>query len=132
MKVIGFDPSITVRAAWSLERRRAALSVDDLVARSDFITFHVPLTEQTRHMINAERIANMRDGAVLLNFSRRRHHRRRRGRDGAGRREALRLRLRLSEQPAEGSPAGCDAAASRGLHPRGRGQLRRDGRRSGA
>jgi D-3-phosphoglycerate dehydrogenase len=71
MKVIGFDPSITVRAAWKLQSDvEAALSVDDLVARSDFITFHVPLTEQTRHMINAERIANMRDGAVLLNFSR--------------------------------------------------------------
>jgi D-3-phosphoglycerate dehydrogenase len=71
MKVIGFDPSITVRAAWKLQSDvEAALSVDDLVARSDFITFHVPLTDQTRHMINAERIANMPDGAVLLNFSR--------------------------------------------------------------
>jgi D-3-phosphoglycerate dehydrogenase len=71
MKVIGYDPSITVRAAWKLQADvEAALSVDDLVARSDFITFHVPLTDQTRHMINAERIANMRDGAVLLNFSR--------------------------------------------------------------
>lgn len=71
MKVIGYDPSITVRAAWKLQSDvEAALSVDDLVARSDFITFHVPLTDQTRHMINAERIANMPDGAVLLNFSR--------------------------------------------------------------
>jgi D-3-phosphoglycerate dehydrogenase len=71
MKVIGFDPSITVRAAWKLQSDvEAALSVDDLVSRSDFITFHVPLTDQTRHMINAERIANMPDGAVLLNFSR--------------------------------------------------------------
>ncbi|NBC13820.1 MAG: 3-phosphoglycerate dehydrogenase [Gammaproteobacteria bacterium] len=71
MKVIGFDPSITVRAAWKLQSDvEAALSVDDLVSRSDFITFHVPLTDHTRHMINAERIANMPDGAVLLNFSR--------------------------------------------------------------
>ncbi len=71
MKVIGYDPSITVRAAWRLQADvEAALSVDDLVARSDFVTFHVPLTDQTRHMINAERIANMRTGAVLLNFSR--------------------------------------------------------------
>jgi D-3-phosphoglycerate dehydrogenase len=71
MKVVGFDPSITVRAAWKLQSDvEAALSVDDLVSRSDFITFHVPLTDQTRHMINAERIANMPDGAVLLNFSR--------------------------------------------------------------
>ena len=70
-RVIGYDPSITVRSAWKLESDvEAALSVDDLVARSDFITFHVPLTDQTRHMINAERIRTMKDGAVLLNFSR--------------------------------------------------------------
>jgi len=71
MKVIGYDPSITVRSAWKLEADvEAALSVDDLVSRSDFITFHVPLTEHTRHMINAERIQTMKDDAVLLNFSR--------------------------------------------------------------
>jgi len=71
MRVIGYDPSITVRSAWKLESNvEAALSVDDLVARSDFITFHVPLTDQTRHMINADRIRSMKDGAVLLNFSR--------------------------------------------------------------
>jgi D-3-phosphoglycerate dehydrogenase len=71
MKVIGYDPSITVRAAWKLEADvEAALSVDHLVARSDFISFHVPLNDQTRHMINAERIQTMKDWAVLLNFSR--------------------------------------------------------------
>jgi D-3-phosphoglycerate dehydrogenase len=71
MRVIGYDPSITVRSAWKLEADvQAALSVDDLVARSDFITFHVPLTDNTRHMINADRIRNMKDNAVLLNFSR--------------------------------------------------------------
>jgi D-3-phosphoglycerate dehydrogenase len=71
MKVIGYDPSITVRSAWKLEADvQAAVSIDDLVSRSDFISFHVPLTEQTRHMINAERIAAMPDGSVLLNFSR--------------------------------------------------------------
>ena len=71
MMVIGYDPSITVRAAWKLEADvEAALSVDDLVARSDFISFHVPLNDHTRHMINAERIQTMKDGAVLLNFSR--------------------------------------------------------------
>nr|WP_207148725.1 phosphoglycerate dehydrogenase [Lamprobacter modestohalophilus] len=71
MKVIGFDPSITVRSAWKLEADvERALSIDDLVSRSDFMSFHVPLTDKTRHMINAERIQSMRDGAVLLNFSR--------------------------------------------------------------
>jgi D-3-phosphoglycerate dehydrogenase len=71
MKVIGYDPSITVRSAWKLEADvQAAVSIDDLVSRADFISFHVPLTEHTRHMINAERINAMPDGAVLLNFSR--------------------------------------------------------------
>jgi D-3-phosphoglycerate dehydrogenase len=71
MKVVGYDPSITVRSAWKLESDvQAAVSIDDLVSRSDFISFHVPLTEHTRHMITAERIAAMPDGAVLLNFSR--------------------------------------------------------------
>jgi D-3-phosphoglycerate dehydrogenase len=71
MKVVGYDPSITVRCAWKLESDvEPALSIDDLVSRADFISFHVPLTDKTRHMINAERIQGMRDGAVLLNFSR--------------------------------------------------------------
>ena len=47
-----------------------ALSVDDLLSRSDFVTFHVPLTNETRHMINAERLRILKKGAVLLNFSR--------------------------------------------------------------
>ena len=71
MRVIGYDPTITVKAAWALEADvEQALSVDDLVARSDFITFHVPLTDATRNMINAERIALMPAGGVLLNFAR--------------------------------------------------------------
>ncbi|EXJ14331.1 phosphoglycerate dehydrogenase [Imhoffiella purpurea] len=71
MQVIGYDPSITVSRAWQLERDvQAALSIDDLLSRSDFVTFHVPLNEHTRHMINAERIQLMPKGAVLLNFSR--------------------------------------------------------------
>ncbi|NEV63755.1 phosphoglycerate dehydrogenase [Thiorhodococcus minor] len=71
MKVIGYDPSITVSRAWQLERDvEAAISIDDLLSRSDFVTFHVPLTDQTKHMINAERIRTLPKGAVLLNFSR--------------------------------------------------------------
>lgn len=71
MKVIGYDPTITVQRAWQLESHVAkALSVDDLVSRSDFISFHVPLTDETRGMINAERLKHMRSGGVLLNFSR--------------------------------------------------------------
>ncbi len=71
MRVIGYDPTITVKRAWQLESDvEAALSIDDLLSRSDFVTFHVPLTDDTRHMINAERIKTMKRGAVLLNFSR--------------------------------------------------------------
>ncbi len=71
MKVIGYDPTITVRAAWALDSDvQQALSVDDLVARSDFITFHVPLTDATRNMINADRLKLMRRRSVLLNFAR--------------------------------------------------------------
>ena len=71
MKVIGYDPTITVQRAWQLEAEvEKALSVDDLVSRSDFISFHVPLTDETRGMINTERLRHMRKGGVLLNFSR--------------------------------------------------------------
>jgi len=71
MKVIGYDPTITVQRAWQLESDvEKALSVDDLVSRSDFISFHVPLTDETRGMINAERLKHMKKGGVLLNFSR--------------------------------------------------------------
>ncbi len=71
MKVIGYDPQITVKAAWQLAADvEQAHSVDDLVSRCDFITFHVPLVEGTRNMLNAERIALMKKNAVVLNFAR--------------------------------------------------------------
>lgn len=71
MQVVGYDPTITVRAAWALDAGvQQALSVDDLVARADFISFHVPLTDATRSMINAERLQLMKKGSVLLNFAR--------------------------------------------------------------
>jgi D-3-phosphoglycerate dehydrogenase len=71
MKVIGYDPTISVKAAWQLESSvEQALSVDDLLARSDFVSFHVPLTEGTRGMINADRIRLMKKTAVILNFAR--------------------------------------------------------------
>ena len=71
MDVTGFDPDITVEAAWSLPSQvRRAVSVDDLVRTSDFVTLHVPLVDATRHLINADRLALMRRGSVLLNFSR--------------------------------------------------------------
>ena len=71
MHVIGFDPEITVEAAWSLPSQvQRATSVTDLVRRCDFISVHVPLLEATRHLIDQRQLANLRPGAVLLNFSR--------------------------------------------------------------
>jgi D-3-phosphoglycerate dehydrogenase len=71
MEVIGFDPGITVEAAWRLPAQvRKADSVEALVKASDFITLHVPLLEATRQLINTQRVALMKDGVVLLNFAR--------------------------------------------------------------
>jgi D-3-phosphoglycerate dehydrogenase len=71
MKVIGYDPTITVQSAWKLSSEvQQALSVDDLLSKSDFVTFHVPLTETTANMINTDRLKLMKRGSVLLNFAR--------------------------------------------------------------
>ena len=71
MKVIGFDPAITVEAAWRLPAQvKKANSVEEVVKAADFITLHVPLLDATRKLINAERIALMQPGTVLLNFAR--------------------------------------------------------------
>ncbi|HET9122300.1 MAG TPA: phosphoglycerate dehydrogenase [Acidiferrobacteraceae bacterium] len=71
MDVVGFDPSITVEGAWQLSSSvRRAATVDELLRQVEFVTFHVPLVDATRRMINAERLKQMRDGAVILNFAR--------------------------------------------------------------
>jgi D-3-phosphoglycerate dehydrogenase len=71
MQVVGHDPQMTVDRAWQLEASvRSAQSVDEVLAQSDFVTLHVPLVEQTRNLINARRIATMKPGAIVLNFSR--------------------------------------------------------------
>jgi len=71
MKVVGFDPEITVDAAWRLPSDvRKANSIEELLKQSDFVTLHVPLVAMTRHLLDAKRLAAMRSGAVLLNFSR--------------------------------------------------------------
>ena len=71
MNVWGFDPHITVDAAWSLPAQvKKAASVDEVLRQSDFVSLHVPLIDATRDMVNADNIRLMRAGAVLLNFSR--------------------------------------------------------------
>jgi D-3-phosphoglycerate dehydrogenase len=71
MHVMGFDPEITVDAAWSLPSQvQRATSVEDVLKNAQLVTLHVPLVEGTRHLVNADNIRLMRPGAVLLNFSR--------------------------------------------------------------
>ena len=71
MNVSGHDPEITVDAAWGLPSQvRKANSVDELLKASDFVTLHVPLVDKTRYLINAKNLGQMKEGAVLLNFSR--------------------------------------------------------------
>ena len=71
MKVVGFDPAISVQAAWKLSRRVENMdSVEALMARADFITVHVPAIPATKGLINAEKLALCKDGTVLLNFAR--------------------------------------------------------------
>jgi len=71
MNVIGFDPGITVRGAWQLDAAvQQAGSVDELLNKSDFITFHVPLVDATKNLINADRLKHMKDNVVVLNFAR--------------------------------------------------------------
>jgi D-3-phosphoglycerate dehydrogenase len=71
MNVLGYDPEITVDAAWSLPSQvRKANSIEEVLRNADFVTLHVPLLPITRKMINAERIKLMKKGAILLNFSR--------------------------------------------------------------
>jgi D-3-phosphoglycerate dehydrogenase len=71
MNVLGYDPDITVDAAWSLPSQvKRAASVADVLKNSHFVTLHVPLVEATRHLVSTDNIGTMKSGAVLLNFSR--------------------------------------------------------------
>lgn len=71
MSVLGHDPAITVERAWALPAEvRQAKTLDEILGRSDYITLHVPLLAETAGMINAEKLAHLKQGAVLLNFSR--------------------------------------------------------------
>ena len=71
MEVYGYDPYISVKSAWNLSRNiRHASTVDELYKECDYITVHVPATEDTRGMIDQDAISLMKKGVVLLNFAR--------------------------------------------------------------
>ena len=71
MNVLGYDPEITVDAAWSLPSQvRKAHSIEEVMKAADFVTLHVPLVNATRNLVNAQRLQLLHKGGVLLNFSR--------------------------------------------------------------
>lgn len=71
MRVVGFDPTITVKSAWKMSSDVEEMaSVDELIKEADFVTFHVPLIEATKNLLNTQRLAAMKDGSVVLNFAR--------------------------------------------------------------
>ncbi|NRG32088.1 phosphoglycerate dehydrogenase [Niallia circulans] len=71
MDVIGYDPFLSVDTAWNLSRNvKRAMTLDQLFAESDYITVHVPLTEDTKGMFNKKTFALMKPGTQILNFSR--------------------------------------------------------------
>ena len=71
MKVVGFDPGITVRNAWQLSSGVEHVdTLDQLFQKADFVTVHVPLVDATRNIVNADRIALMNEGGIIVNFAR--------------------------------------------------------------
>ena len=71
MEVYGYDPFISIDAAWNLSRTiKHSKSLDEIYSQCDYITIHVPLTDNTRKMIDKEAFTKMKDGVVLLNFAR--------------------------------------------------------------
>ena len=71
MKVLGYDPALSIDAAWRLSNAVQRMeNLPTLMARSDYVSLHVPALEATRHMINADTLKHTRPGTVLLNFAR--------------------------------------------------------------
>jgi D-3-phosphoglycerate dehydrogenase / 2-oxoglutarate reductase len=71
MKVMGFDPAITVEHAWNLSSKvERVTNLDAMLKRADIVTVHVPLVDGTRGLIGAPQVAVMRKSAVLVNFAR--------------------------------------------------------------
>ena len=71
MTVYGYDPYISINAAWHLDSKIIPVkNLEQIYENCDIITVHVPLLDSTKKMINAEAMAQMKDGVILLNFAR--------------------------------------------------------------
>ncbi|MBR1708185.1 MAG: phosphoglycerate dehydrogenase [Clostridia bacterium] len=71
MDVLGYDPFISVDNAWRLKREiKRVTDIDVLLSQSDFVSIHVPLTKDTKESFGAKQFASLKQGAVILNFSR--------------------------------------------------------------
>ena len=71
MEVYGYDPYLSIDAAWNLSRTiKHSKTLDEIYSQCDYITIHVPLLDSTRKMIDRDAFAKMKDGVVLLNFAR--------------------------------------------------------------
>lgn len=71
MEVIGYDPYLSVDAAWGISRHiRHAHTLEEVLGQADYITIHVPLTPATKEMFNEEAFNKMKKGVRLLNFAR--------------------------------------------------------------
>ena len=71
MKVVGFDPALSIDAAWRLSNEVTRMeNLQALLARSDYVSLHVPAMDATHHLINDAALGGMKSGAVLLNFAR--------------------------------------------------------------
>ena len=71
MDVIGYDPSISKKNAWKISSEvEEALSLEELFSKSDFVSFHVPLVDATKNLLNAKRISLLPEGCVVINMSR--------------------------------------------------------------
>jgi len=71
MQVVGYDPGLTLDAAWQLSPAIVrARSLDEALRTADFVTVHVPLSSSTRHMLDADRLNAMKPRVVVLNFAR--------------------------------------------------------------
>lgn len=71
MEVYGYDPYLSVNAAWNISRAvKHVFNVEDIFAECDYITIHVPLLDSTKNTINKDAIDKMKDGVVIINFSR--------------------------------------------------------------